>query len=204
MLICFQFNNPLISVLICFQFNNPLISMLICFQFNNPLILLLLASAVVSIFMRQVDDAISITVVSLVPFVFFFSFLLLFCLTHHCPSWEFTVHTWSSDCFPLQAWGDCQIKHDDLPRDHHQSVSQWWWVLKFLRHCKWDLSKTAYSDDLRWAWYPFWPVWVVLIKSQGHEDVRKVKHQAVWSEQVLFSQMETFAESDALMGPSDI
>lgn len=31
-------------------------------QFNNPLILLLLASAVVSIFMRQFDDAISITV----------------------------------------------------------------------------------------------------------------------------------------------
>ena len=33
------------------------------FQFNNPLILLLLGSAVVSIFMRQFDDAVSITVV---------------------------------------------------------------------------------------------------------------------------------------------
>ena len=41
--------------------------MIVCFcpfQFNNPLIILLLASAVVSVFMKQVDDAISITVVS--------------------------------------------------------------------------------------------------------------------------------------------
>ncbi|XP_026688831.1 calcium-transporting ATPase type 2C member 1-like isoform X5 [Diaphorina citri] len=33
-------------------------------QFKNPLILLLLASALVSVFMKQFDDAISITVVS--------------------------------------------------------------------------------------------------------------------------------------------
>ncbi|XP_046348725.2 calcium-transporting ATPase type 2C member 1-like isoform X3 [Haliotis rufescens] len=35
-------------------------------QFNNPLILLLLASAVVSVFMRQFDDAVSITVAILI------------------------------------------------------------------------------------------------------------------------------------------
>ena len=193
-------------MLICFQFNNPLISMLICFQFNNPLILLLLASAVVSIFMRQVDDAISITVVSLVPFVFFFSFLFFFFFV-----WHITVPAGNSlfthevqTVFPCRHGLTLSNQTCDLHRDPHQSVSQWWWVLKFLRHCKWDLSKTAYSDDLHWAWYPFWPVWVVLIKSQGHEDVRKVKHQAVWTEQVLFSQMETFAESDALFVPSDI
>jgi len=34
------------------------------FQFKEPLILLLLASALVSAIMRQLDDAISITVVS--------------------------------------------------------------------------------------------------------------------------------------------
>lgn len=34
------------------------------FQFKNPLILLLLGSAVVSVCMRQFDDAVSITVVS--------------------------------------------------------------------------------------------------------------------------------------------
>jgi len=34
------------------------------FQFRNPLIMLLLASALVSVAMRQFDDAVSITVVS--------------------------------------------------------------------------------------------------------------------------------------------
>lgn len=58
-------------------FNNP-IFVLIWFQFNNPLILLLLASAAVSIFMRQVDDAISITVVSFVPLPPFLKIFFLF------------------------------------------------------------------------------------------------------------------------------
>jgi len=35
-----------------------------CLQFKDPLIMLLLASACVSIFMQQIDDAVSITVVS--------------------------------------------------------------------------------------------------------------------------------------------
>jgi magnesium-transporting ATPase (P-type) len=36
----------------------------VLFQFKNPLIMLLLASALVSVGMRQFDDAVSITVVS--------------------------------------------------------------------------------------------------------------------------------------------
>ena len=40
------------------------LNFVLCLQFKNPLILLLLASACVSVFMRQFDDAISITVVS--------------------------------------------------------------------------------------------------------------------------------------------
>jgi len=38
--------------------------MFLLFQFRNPLIMLLLASALVSVAMRQFDDAVSITVVS--------------------------------------------------------------------------------------------------------------------------------------------
>jgi len=41
-----------------------LFDMLYTFQFKNPLILLLLASAFVSVCMKQFDDAVSITVVS--------------------------------------------------------------------------------------------------------------------------------------------
>ena len=43
---------------------NPALNVIYLFQFKNPLILLLLGSAVVSVFMRQFDDAISITLVS--------------------------------------------------------------------------------------------------------------------------------------------
>jgi hypothetical protein len=40
------------------------IILFLLFQFRNPLIMLLLASALVSVGMRQFDDAVSITVVS--------------------------------------------------------------------------------------------------------------------------------------------
>lgn len=43
-----------------------LIKFVCLFQFKNPLILLLLASALVSVFMNQLDDAFSITTVRII------------------------------------------------------------------------------------------------------------------------------------------
>lgn len=39
-------------------------ALMLCLQFKDPLIMLLLVSALVSVIMKQVDDAVSITVVS--------------------------------------------------------------------------------------------------------------------------------------------
>lgn len=55
-------------------------------SFKDPLILLLLGSALISVIMGQIDDAISITVVSLLFIFFFFKMTLLdlfSCIGHH-------------------------------------------------------------------------------------------------------------------------